>query len=567
MLEYLKVSNIALIDEIEVEFCPGLNLLTGETGSGKSIIVDSLGMLMGARASSDLIKNGCDAARVEGVFRLHPDGGLREDLIELGIEIADNEETELIVTRELSTSGRNRIFINGRLITQAALKNIGARLVVIHGQGEHATLYDTSSHLELLDAFADVMDERRHTSEAFEAFQAVTRELEGLRSDEAEKLRLLDILNFQIEEIQKAGLAEGEDDALAEEKLRLNNVEKLSLLSREAFGLLYDDEQSASAMLEKASRRIEELSEFDKRFADYLNELRSASAVINDLATTTRNFFGELEFSPHRLEQIESRLNDITRLTRKYGGSVRTVLEHLDACLRRRENIETSELREKELKVKAENSWKDYIHAAFRLHEKRSTASERFAKLVEAELRTVALDKARFVVDIRSPSKEELALGNVAGCSAAGIDDVEFLFSANPGEQPKPLARVASGGEASRLMLILRTTANEVSNDSAAVFDEIDAGIGGRVAEAVGLKLKELARQQQVLCVTHQAQVASKANKHFVVEKRVKKGRASINVRELNAGERVEEIARMLAGETITDAARENAREMIASAR
>ncbi|HMQ03213.1 MAG TPA: DNA repair protein RecN [Pyrinomonadaceae bacterium] len=567
MLEYLKVSNIALIDEIEVEFGRGLNLLTGETGSGKSIIVDSLGMLTGARASADLIKDGCDSARVEGVFRLIPDGGLRAHFTELGIEIADNEETELIVTRELSASGRNRVFINGRLITQNALKNIGARLVVIHGQGEHATLYDTSSHLELLDAFADVMDERRHTSEAFEAFQAVTRELEGLRSDEAEKLQLLDILNFQIEEIQKAGLAEGEDEDLAEEKLRLNNVEKLSSLSREAFGLLYDDDNSASATLEKASRRIEELSVFDKRFAEYLDELRSASAVINDLATTTRNFNGELEFSPDRLEQIESRLNDIAMLTRKYGGSIRSVLEHLDACLRRRENIETSELREKELKVKAENSWNGYIDAALGLHEKRSNAAERFAKLVVAELRTVALDKARFVVDVRSPSKEELAISNFAGCSATGIDDVEFLFSANPGEQPKPLARVASGGEASRLMLILRTTANEGSNDSAAVFDEIDAGIGGRVAEAVGLKLKELAKQQQVLCVTHQAQVASKADKHFVVEKHVKKGRTSINVRELNAAERVEEIARMLAGETITDAARENAREMIASAR
>ncbi len=566
MLEFLKVNSIALIDEIEVEFGPGLNLLTGETGSGKSIIVDSLGMLTGERASSDLIKSGCDSARVEGIFRITPRNEIRAFLNELGIGSVSGEETELIVSRELSATGRNRVLVNGRLITQTALKNIGTELVSIHGQGEHTALYDTSSHLELLDAYAGVSDERRQTAEAFDKFQAAIRELEDLRSSEAEKLQLLDILNFQIDEIEKAGLAEGEDENLAAEKLRLNNVEKLSSLSREAFDLLYDDESSVAATLEKAARRIEELAAFDERFTGYLDELRTASAVVSDLAATTRDFFGNLEFSPERLEEIEARLNDISRLTRKYGGSIGSVLAHLDTCLTRRENIETSELREKELRSEIEKLWQAYVEAALRLHGKRTDSAARFVRAVESELKAVALDKARFVVNIKTPTKAELELGNSAGCSAAGIDTVEFLFSANPGEPPKPLARVASGGEASRLMLILRTAAGEKAPDTAAVFDEIDAGVGGRVAEAVGLKLKALAEHQQVLCVTHQAQVASKADRHFVVEKHVSKGRTSITVHELGPADRVEEIARMLAGEKITDAARENAREMIAAA-
>ncbi len=566
MLEFLKVKNIALIDEIEIEFGDGLNLLTGETGSGKSIIVDSLGTLTGDRISSDLIKSGQDSARIEGLFSVVLTSELRQNLSDFGIDYEGEKTTEIIVRRELSTSGKNRVFINGQLTTQAALKQIGPLLATIHGQGEHTALFDPSNHLELLDAFADSENEREMTAKAYRQWNSVRSELEELRSADSQKLQLLDVLRFQIDEIEKAALKQGEDDELAEEKLRLNNVEKLSALSGDAYALLYDDESSTAATLDRAAKKVEELAQYDSRFSEYLESVKSAAAVIQDLAVTARDFGSHLEFSPQRLEQIEERLAEISRLTRKYGGSIGSVIEHLKHCEAKLESIETSDLREKELIAESKKLRNAYLESSLRLSKTRVEAAARFEKKVEANLKAVALEKARFAVNFATPSKEQLADENFGGFSARGIDTVEFLFSANPGEAPKPLARVASGGEASRLMLILKTTSGSVERTSTSVFDEIDAGIGGRVAEAVGAKLKTLAATQQVLCVTHQPQVASKADKHFVIEKTTGKDRTTISVRELGPDEKVEEIARMLAGEKITDAARENAREMIAAA-
>lgn len=565
MLEFLKVKNIALIDEIEIEFGSGLNLLTGETGSGKSIIVDSLGMLTGDRVSSDLIKDGEDAAYIEGLFSTKRDGVISKVLDDAGIETEDGSRVEIIIRREISRTGKNRIFINSQLTTQTVLKQLGPMLVAIHGQGEHTALFDPSNHLELLDGFARLGDERRQVALAYRAWNAAKAELLRLRTSDAEKLQLLDVLRFQIDEIRKADLKPGEEDELGEEKLRLNNVEKLSGLSGDVFSLLYDDPSSTAATLEKASRKVEELAAFDSRFGEYIEGIKTAAAVIEDLAVTARDFGSHLAFSPERLEEIESRLADISRVTRKYGGSVDSVLAHLAECETRLETIETSELREKELRAELKTLRENYIEAALRLHGKRDDASTKFSKRVEANLKAVALEKARFVVGIETPSKEELASEEFESFSSKGIDAVEFLFSANVGEAPKPLAKVASGGEASRLILILKTSADNVRGPSA-VFDEIDTGIGGRVAEAVGVKLKALAETDQVLCVTHQPQVASKADKHFVIEKTVTKGRTTISVRDLSPTERVEEIARMLAGEKITAAARQNAREMIAAA-
>ncbi len=567
MLEFLKVKNIALIDELEIEFGEGLNLLTGETGSGKSIIVDSLGMLTGERVSSDLIKSGRETAQVEGLFSL-PEGGQLGRLCDtLGIEVDPGEHVELIVRRELSLSGKNRIFINGQLSTQGALRQIGPYLVAIHGQGEQWALFDTASHLEMLDNFAGLAKERARTSEAYRSWSETRSELASLRTSEAEKLQLLDVLRFQIDEIKKASVRLGEDNELTEEKRRLNNVEKLSALSGDAYSLLYEDENSTVASLEKATRKVEELATYDARFGDYIESLQTALAVIEDLAITARDFGSHLEFSPERLEEIENRLAEISRLTRKYGGTIDTVLEHLRESEERLEKIETSELREKELQAELKQRREAYLEAAGKLHEKRVAAAAKYGKAVEANLKAVALEKARFEVRVEAPGGAELENEEFNRFSANGFDRVEFFFSANPGEAPKPLAKIASGGEASRLMLILKTTAgNNAADATTAVFDEIDSGIGGRVAEAVGLKLKALSAGQQVLCVTHQPQVASKADKHFAIEKQMKKDRTSIAVRELASGERIEEIARMLAGEKITEAARENARELIAAA-
>jgi len=568
MLTLLKIKNIALIDSLELEFGLGLNLLTGETGSGKSIIVDSLGALTGDRVSSDLIKEGEQTARIEGLFAFRKDAVLENILDEAGIEDEWSDDIELIVRRELSIAGKNRIFVNNQLVTQGFLRKLGAYLVDIHGQGEQASLFDSSNHLEILDEYSNLVEARRDVQDTYGEWLRVKRELSSLEKDEAEKLQLVDILRFQVNEISAANLRSGEDEELEEEKLRQNNVEKLSALSEESYLLLYENSESTTATLEKSLRKVEELSGYETKFAEYIEGLNSAQAIIEDLAIALRDFRNHLEFSPERLEEIENRLAEISRLKRKYGDSLEAVLNHLHESKTRLENIETAEFREEELRKELAVLRRAYVTAASELHKKRLAAARKFEKEVERNLKTVALEKARFEVRFETPDESDLADESYDRYfSARGFDRVEFYFSANPGESPKPLLKVASGGEASRLMLILKTTAKLRSGEKAAVFDEVDAGVGGRVAEAVGLKLKELSRSQQVLCVTHQPQVASLADSHFVVEKAVVGGRTRIGVRELGESERIEEVARMLAGEKISEAARENAREMLAAAR
>lgn len=556
MLSLLKIKNIALIDDLAIEFGEGLNLLTGETGSGKSIIVDSLGALTGERVSNDLIKEGEQSASIEGLFTVNIGDELRSMLDNGGVEIAD----EMIIRRELSLNGKNRVFINGQLVTQGFLKSIGAFLVDIHGQGEQAALYDVENHIELLDDFASVETQKEKVAAAFTEWSAVKTEIASLEKDTAEKLQLLDILRFQTNEIKAAGLQTGEDAELEEEKLRLNNVEKLTSLSGEAFDLLYDDPTSTAVTLEKAERKITELSEFESRFAEYAEGLKAARAVIDDLANEVRNFRSHLEFSPDRLNEIESRLAEITRLKRKYGDSIDAVLEHLAVSESRLQNIETAEFREEELNKKLSELREAYVRQASELHKARKAAAAKFEKAVEESLKAVAMENARFGVRIEAGETD-------SSFTARGFDTVEFYFSANPGESPKPLVRVASGGEASRLMLVVKTVSRSDEIKKTSVFDEVDVGIGGRVAEAVGRKLKSLAATQQVLCVTHQPQIASLADHHFIVEKETVRGRTLVKARALTQIQQIEEIARMLAGEQITDQARENARVMLASAK
>lgn len=565
MLSLLKIKNIALIDELELEFSRGLNLLTGETGSGKSIIVDSLSALTGERVSSDLIKEGTNQAQIEGLFTIKANADLHEIFYESGIELEDDEETDVIVRRELAANGRNRIFVNNQLITQNFLKKIGAYLVDIHGQGEQTTLFNPANHLEILDEYAGLKSERAKVAERFRAMAQIRAEIESLRADEAQKLQLLDILQFQVDEIGKANLQTGEDESLEEEKRRLNNVEKLSTLSDESYLFLYENEEATVTTLEKVIKRITELAEYESSFREYDESLRTAQAVLEDLAFAVRDFRGSLEYSPQRLEEIENRLAEISRLKRKYGGTIETVTAHFKESEERLRNIETADLREEELRRELVKAREEYVQIAADLHAKREKAARKFEKEVESNLKAVALEKARFEVRISAPNENE-SRQEIADKSftAKGFDQIEFYFSANVGESPKPLAKVASGGEASRLMLILKTTVKSNDAEKAVVFDEIDVGIGGRVAEAVGLKLKELAKTQQVLCVTHQPQVASLADRHFLVEKAMSKNRTEVGVKLLSETEKVEEIARMLAGEKISETARQHAKEMLA---
>lgn len=558
MLSLLKIKNIALIDELSVEFTGGLNLLTGETGSGKSIIVDALGALTGTRVSNDLIKEGQDSAQIEGLFIVNSKTVLSSLLEESGIDTDGGEECEIIVRRELAANGRNRVFVNNTLVTQGLLKQIGPFLADIHGQGEHATLFNPAHHIEILDGFAgNAKKGVEAVRNLYEELQETRRELEGLRDDDAQKLQLLDILTFQIDEIERLGLEPSEDDELQEEKKRLVNVERISSLSDESYGLLYENDDAVIARLDKISGLVVELTEFESGFDEYKEGLESAQAVLEELAISIRNFRGSVEYSPLRLEEIEDRLAAIGSVKRKYGGTLESVLNHLVEAKTRLSNIKTAEEKENQLLAELEVQKAAYLKSAQALSRERKKAAKTFESTVGSHCASVALEKARFEVRFSERTDETY--------TADGIDDIEFYFSANPGESPKPLAKVASGGEASRLMLILKTAAGLSADGKAVVFDEVDAGIGGRVADAVGVKLKGLSAAQQVLCVTHQPQVASLANSHFLVEKTDDGKRTKVAVRELDENERLEEIARMLAGETITEAARENARSMLSA--
>jgi DNA repair protein RecN (Recombination protein N) len=550
MLQFLNISNIALIDDMQVEFESGLNLLTGETGSGKSIIVDALGVLIGGRFTSDLIKSGAERGSIEGLFSVTPNPELEVLLENAGFGLA----SELIIRRELSATGRNKIFINNQLATQSLLRDLRPYLVDIHGQGDQQTLFNPETHLEILDAFAGNTALREEVAEAYKRWIAVRRELDSLRHDDAEVFQLVDTLKFQIAELERAQLSPGEDEKLEEERRRLANVEKLTTLCQASYSRIYEDDGAAVTRVRQTLKDVEELAEYESSFRDYLEGLESARAVLEDLSFSLRDFADRLEFSPARLAEIEDRLAELSRLKRKYGGSIAASLEHLARSEDRLRQIETCDERERELNVALAAAREEYLELARKLHKERVRAAKKFEQVVEKGIAEVAIDNARFQVQVKD---------NVDAAGQKGIDHTEFYFSANVGEDVKPLARVASGGEASRLMLVLKTVANGSQFPRTIVFDEIDTGIGGRVSEAVGIKLKKLAQTNQVLCVTHQPQIARFADSHLVVQKQALKGRTQVSVGRLDKAGRVEELARMLTGAEITESARRHAKELL----
>ena len=582
MLQLLNISNIALIDDLRVEFDAGLNLLTGETGSGKSIIVDALGVLIGGRFTGDLLKSGTERGFIEGLFSVSRNPELDALLETSGILPSETEEApaspgsngkamparrelyELIIRRELSGAGRNKIFINNQLATQSLLRDLRQFLVDIHGQGDQQTLFNPETHLQLLDAFAGAAGPgglRDEVADAYQRFTELKRELNALRQDEAEKFQLVDTLRFQIEELERAQLAIGEDARLEEERRRLSNVEKLTQLSVESYRLIYDDDDAVLARLRRAAKGLAELAEYESSFREYLEGLESARAILEDLAFSLRDFSDKLEFSPPRQTEIENRLAELYRLKRKYGGTVESSLEHLARSEDRLRQVERSDERETELKSEVAAARSRYLERANKLHTERVRASKKFERAVERGIAEVAMENARFQVQITATVENETT--PAPAFSPAGIDRVEFYFSANVGEDVKPLARVASGGEASRLMLVLKTVANASEFPRTIVFDEIDTGIGGRVSEAVGVKLRKLSQTNQVLCVTHQPQIARFADIHLVVQKEAVKGRTEVSVTKLDRRGRIEELARMLTGAEITDSARRHARELL----
>jgi DNA repair protein RecN (Recombination protein N) len=582
MLKFLNIVNFAVIPRTRIEFNAGLNLLTGETGAGKSIIVDALSLLLGARASVEVVRSGERAATVEGIFELGREDGarVREELAAIGIELERDED--LHVRRELPAGGRSRFFINDRSVTAATLRHMQTSLLELHGQGEQQALATPRAQLELLDAFGGCADLRAEVAEIYRRRKEVLQALRAVVTDETERARTFDLLRYQLSELERINPQPGEEDALSAEKKLLAHVERAAELSESALGSLYESDESILTRLGAVRRWLQELQAIDERVGPLLEAVDGAQITLADAAEGLRQYGAGLEFSPERLAEIESRLAELERLRRKYGRST-DGLKAVRAELRTRLNeLENWTERETELQAELAAIERRYEAAAGKLSECRRAAAPLLEQRVEAELRHVALERARFIVKVEAAFKQNgwLEEKNVEDdesaasyWSAFGADRITFLLAANVGEEARPLRRVASGGELSRLMLALRTVtlgayAADASEAQGAtlVFDEIDTGIGGRAAEAVGRRLKALAVTQQVLCVTHQPQIARFADHHYVVEKQVAQERTVTLVREVEAEERVSELARMIGGAAEIETARETARWLLASA-
>jgi len=565
MLKKLTVKDYALIDSLEVEFAPGLNILTGETGAGKSILIGALGLVLGERADTDSVRTGAKAAVVEAEFVLGKNKDLSTVLGELEMEWSG----DLLVRREVASTGKSRAFVNDSPVTLANLKRIGDAILDMHGQHEHQSLLYEERHLDYLDGFAQTWPERTLTGELFHEYQRIKTELEALCNKEQLTREKLDLYNFQIKEIESAGLIEGEEETLESERTVLENSEKLFSLASAGYQLLYQQDGSITEQFSALERSVEEISGIDPRTEPTLKSISSVNDQIEEIARDLRKYRDGISFDPQRLEEIRNRLDLIRTLKKKYSGkegTIAAVLAHYDRIKAEVDSVEHGEENIKKTEAQLEAKRRELEKACITLSEKRQTAAKKMAKEVVGQLKDLGMEKASFKVEV---AQIEEAEGPVQQnkkwlkTDATGIDAVRFLISPNPGEDLKPLAKIASGGEISRVMLAVKTILSQADAVSVLVFDEIDAGIGGRIAEAVGIKLREISSARQVLCITHLPQIASLGGSHYRVSKEEKGGRTITSVAKLDQKERIEELARMLGGSKITETTLKHAREMI----
>ena len=553
MLKLLRITNFAVVSEATIEFDEGLNLLTGETGAGKSIFVDALGLLLGGRASAEIVRGGESAALIQGLFAVDANPDVARVAAEAGIRLADGE---LIIRREVTDRARSRTFVNDQLVTLAMLRELRPFLIDIHGQGDQQTLLHQEAHLDMLDEFGGLLALRARVAERYEEFAALRRELASLERTEAERLRALDVLGFQAAEIERAALRDDEDVELERTREILANAERLVQHSAEAYGLLYEESGSVLPALGVVERRVESLARFDARFEAYLEQLRSVKYTLEDLAYFLRDYLQDVDFSPERLKEVDDRLVEIDRLKRKYGATVADVRAALAQMRVQLDDLGRSEERASSISDALAKSKDAYVEVADELGAARRRVAGDLEDRVMAELAELAMAETRFVVRITSA-------GGEAGYGPTGVDRVEFFVATNPGEEPRPLVKIASGGEISRLMLALKTVSSPPEIPRTLVFDEVDVGIGGRVSEAIGQRLWHLSRANQVVCVTHQAQIARFADAHFTVRKERVDDRAATRVVKLDRRGQVEELARMIGGADVTETARRHARELL----
>jgi DNA repair protein RecN (Recombination protein N) len=543
MLRSLRVRNFALIDQLELHFEEGFNLLSGETGAGKSIIVDALGLLAGSKASGEMIRSGETRAVVEAVFETD----LRDVLDRQGV---DAEDDQIIIRREISADDRNRVYINNQPSTVGVLRAVGPLLLDIHGQHEQQTLLDRSSQLSLIDAFAESAMDTSLVRNLFNSIQVAEAELAALTAEHARRIERLDLLTFQHDELRKADPQPGETEHVRNRLAILANAGKLLDVAVRGFETLYESEGAVLSSIVQVHRAVRDAAQHDARLAPVAEQLDAARISLQDVAYALRDYTNQVDADPQELEQVQARLAELERLHRKYGSDL---LEYAQKIRREMDSIGLTEIKKDELQGKISELNVQYANAAALLSKKRRSGSKKLEDAVQRELRSLAMPQARFAImwtDV-SPGRE------------SGIDRPELLVSANPGEDLRPLDHVASGGELSRVMLALRTVLSVDASQHTLIFDEIDAGIGGKTAETVGQKLRELSSKYQILCVTHLAQIAAFADHHYRIEKVIADDRSVTRVEPLAGEARIEELVRMMSGSRVTAAAREHVKELL----
>ncbi|MFQ6109046.1 MAG: DNA repair protein RecN [Candidatus Aminicenantales bacterium] len=549
MIKSLRIKNLATIEEIELRLQEGFSILTGETGAGKSIIIDGLRLVLGERGSAELIRTGKQETSIEAIFSMPQVSGS----VESGHKV--------YMQRRISEEGSGKGYIDGVLVPMKKLKERGELLVDIYGQNDHAFLRKTENQLDYLDRYAEAIPLRSEVASSARELRRLLREKRELEARERERGQRLDFLEFQIKEIEKANLKKGEEEELLQERNILKNAEKIRTLIDNAFGLSYEKEDSIIPLMSKLQPVVHELSSFDKAFKEVEDAINQFSITLQEFSGFLINFKDRHDVSPQKLEKIEERLSQIERLKRKYGSSIEEILAHLERARKEFDQLSRSQEKLEELDKEIRETFKVYKAKAGALTELRAAVAHELEKKIEKEIILLGMKKARFKIEIisSSPRPEEIEKVKEKGC-----EEVEFLISPNPGEELRPLRKIASGGEISRVMLALKSIGKESERLKTLIFDEIDSGIGGRTAECVAQKLRDLSRKHQVICITHLPQIASYAPHHYRIEKKVIKNRTYTFAKKLSFEERVNEIARLLTGTRVTETTLRSAREMLA---